>query len=170
MARRSTPAIVALALLAAFLGNFTPATADEQVVATRFGLPSTNVRTSGVGWRNSTDSFHYGIDFSSRDAEDRIVPLDFTAGVSGTVTVHENSRWNTISVRLANGNVVQYLHASRVYVNSGDKVAPNTRLGRTGDVGSPGSLHLHIQARDRDGKYIDPDRAVLGASNVRVGP
>ena len=139
-----------------------------KVSATRFGLPKGNVRTSEPGRRNG--SFHYGIDFSSRSSRGRPAKVQFTAGVYGVAKIHKASKWNTVSVVLRNGNVIQFLHASRIFVKSGDRVTPTTILGRTGDTGSLGSIHLHVQARDRNGRFIDPDRAIQGHRNVRIGP
>ena len=140
----------------------------KPIPASRFGLHKRNVRTSEPGLRRN--AFHYGIDFSSRDRNGNPTSQRFTAGVHGVARVHQGSKWNTISVTVKNGNVIQYMHASQIVVKTGDRVKPSTILGQTGDTGSPGSIHLHIQARDRTGHFIDPDRAVLGLPNRRIGP
>lgn len=99
---------------------------------------------------------HMGIDFASRDETGAVANLPFTAGFEGTVTVVPNSRYNTINVRLRDGTVVQYLHASEVQVHTGDRVTPDTVLGLTGRTGV-GAVHLHVQARDSQGRSINPD-------------
>jgi murein DD-endopeptidase MepM/ murein hydrolase activator NlpD len=89
--------------------------------------------------------------------------LPFTAGVYGEADVVENSRYNTITVTLANGNTIQFLHASRIDVVDGQRVEPNTVLGLTGNagLGANGQIHLHVQARDANGNWINP-HDVLG--------
>lgn len=104
---------------------------------------------------------HRGVDYSSHDANGNVANVPFTAGVTGTVDVIEGSQWNTIDVVLPNGNIVQYLHASEIDVKDGDSVGPNTVLGQTGDTGA-GSIHLHVQAKDKNGNYINPNCAAEG--------
>lgn len=111
-----------------------------------------------------TDDFlryHRGIDYSSNNQDGLSLHQPFAAGVSGTVEVLEGSQWNTINVHLPNGNVVQYLHASVIYVMTGDQVTSTTLLGETGNagLGPGGAIHLHVQARDAEGNYIDPNCA-----------
>lgn len=109
----------------------------------------------------TTDNFvrqHRGVDYSSLDADGNVANVDFTAGFNGTVDVLEDSDWNTINVTLANGNVVQYLHASHINVSDGQAVTPGTVLGQTGNagLGANGAIHLHVQAKDSSGNYINP--------------
>lgn len=102
---------------------------------------------------------HQGVDLSSRPAPGQAPkPLDFTAGVYGTVVKAGDGPWGTISVQLADGSVLQYLHTSASYVKVGDLVAPETRLGKTGKAGA-GVIHLHIQARSKNKDPISPDLA-----------
>ncbi len=56
-----------------------------------------------------------------------------------------------IRVELPNGNVLQYNHTSKSYLAPGDKVTPETRLGKTGGVGAGGRIHLHLQAMHSQG-------------------
>jgi peptidase M23-like protein len=111
-------------------------------------------------------SRHGGIDYSSHPADGgAATPEPFTAGVSGTVHIIPNSPWNTIDVILDNGEIMQYLHASRIDVQEGQRVDPDTVLGMTGNTGAA-AIHLHIQAKDRQGHPIDP-RLIYGNN---IGP
>lgn len=102
---------------------------------------------------------HEGIDFSSRPlGSAEPAPVDFVAGVFGVVTRTLPSRFGTIAVRLEDGTSLQYLHTSQSYVHVGAIVTPNTRLGKTGSTGSS-AVHLHLQARNRDGVPVNPDLA-----------
>lgn len=101
---------------------------------------------------------HRGVDYSSMDENGTITHVEFAAGVSGVASVVPNSDWNTINVTLPNGNVVQYLHASEISVTDGQQVTPGTILGKTGKTGA-NAIHLHVQAKDADGNYINPSCA-----------
>jgi murein DD-endopeptidase MepM/ murein hydrolase activator NlpD len=57
---------------------------------------------------------------------------------------------------------MQYLHASRIDVQEGQSVNSDTVLGMTGNTGAV-AIHLHIQAKDRQGHSIDP-RLIYGDS------
>lgn len=102
---------------------------------------------------------HQGVDFSSRLAPDsKPVPLDFNAGVHGIVWKAGDGTWGTITVQIADGSLIQYLHTMTSHVKVGDVVAPDTKLGVTGRTGT-GDIHLHIQAKDRFNNMISPDLA-----------
>ena len=52
------------------------------------------------------------------------------------------------------------LHASRIDVQEGQRVDPDTVLGMTGKPGAV-AIQLHVQAKDRQGHPIDP-RLIYG--------
>ena len=87
---------------------------------------------------------HEGVDLSSRPAPG-LPPksLDFMAGVYGIVVKAGDGPWGTISVQLADGSVLQYLHTSASHVKVGGLVAPDTPLGKTGKTGAA-IIHLHV--------------------------
>jgi murein DD-endopeptidase MepM/ murein hydrolase activator NlpD len=111
---------------------------------------------------------HEGIDFSSRGDLGRAKPQPFTAGFAGEVTRAGGGKMNLVAVRLDNGNTLEFLHASKVSVKVGQKVTPETELGLTGGVGAGGTIHLHVQAKDRDNHSIDPRVAVLKGYDIRA--
>ena len=114
---------------------------------------------------------HDGIDYSSRDLRNRPAPLEFRAGVYGSVAAARNG---LIEIQIDDaGNRVQYLHNSSVArgIVKGAKVTPDTVLGRTGNVnpvtGRPMSgmgIHLHVQARNRSGEALNPCQVIGYAS------
>ena len=102
---------------------------------------------------------HQGIDFSSKlAANPNPTPLDFKAGIYGTVVKAGDGPWGTITVQIHDGSLIQYLHTTAAHVKVGDIVAPDTVLGVTGRTGA-GIIHLHIQAKDKNGNAISPDLA-----------
>jgi murein DD-endopeptidase MepM/ murein hydrolase activator NlpD len=108
---------------------------------------------------NETARVHQGVDFSSHPVGlDAAKPLDFKAGVYGMVVRAGGGDWGTIGVQLRDGSVLQYLHTTASHVKVGDIVAPDTVLGVTGRRGTS-AIHLHIQAKDKNGNAISPDLA-----------
>ena len=95
---------------------------------------------------------HEGVDLACSE------PKEFKAGIYGKVFRSGGGDFNTITVKLIDGTIIQYLHSSAVYVREGDIVGPDTVLGITGKTGAS-AVHLHIQARDLKGP-IHPDKAL----------
>jgi hypothetical protein len=113
---------------------------------------------------NEVAVYHGALDITSRGPDGKPVAREFTAGVYGTVLA---SREGFIAVQMADGNIVQYLHASEARLQPGQAVKPDTILGATGNLGTNGkplgtmAIHLHIQVTNYKGKLLDPDRAIL---------
>jgi murein DD-endopeptidase MepM/ murein hydrolase activator NlpD len=104
-----------------------------------------------------TPRAHEGVDLSSRPEPGQPPkPLDFNAGVYGTVVKAGDGPWGTVTVQVRDGSLLQFLHTSASHVKVGDVVAPDTKLGVTGRTGA-GVIHLHIQARDKYGNAVSPD-------------
>lgn len=102
---------------------------------------------------------HQGVDFASRPSpNEKPPPLDFKAGVHGVVVKAGDGPWGTITVQIHDGTLIQYLHTMGSHVKVGDVIAPDTKLGTTGRIGA-GVIHLHIQAKDKNGNAISPDLA-----------
>jgi hypothetical protein len=105
---------------------------------------------------------HRGVDFTSRDVGWIVTPLPFGAPAGGTVHVYPDSPWNTIGLRLDTGDWLQFLHASEVLVQPGQRVEAGATLGKTGATGAS-AIHLHLQARSPAGAFLDPRRVVARA-------
>jgi hypothetical protein len=122
---------------------------------------------------------HRGVDFASRDYDDakKAKPMSFKAGMTGDAWATPGSQYNTINVRdPQTGNIVQYLHSSEpssqfknCSAEKPCKVYPWTELGKTGQTGGSPAIHLHVQVKDRQGNYIDPDMAFLPKSSPFYG-
>jgi hypothetical protein len=127
--------------------------------------PDGFVKTVGDGYRlgkNETIRVHKGVDFSSFSRDGAApTPMEYKSGVYGKVIKAGGGDWNTITVQLADGSVIQYLHSGVVYVTKGQDVSPDTPLGLTGKVKAT-KIHLHVQARaSPNGVPIHPDEAFL---------
>ena len=102
---------------------------------------------------------HQGIDFAVEEG------TEFYAPGEGEAYAH-TSEYNTVTFEFTEGPYegryrVQFLHNSDVNVPVGPgnavDVGPGDILGWTGDAGSPGSYHLHIQVIDiQTGEFVDP--------------
>ncbi|MCC7104783.1 MAG: peptidoglycan DD-metalloendopeptidase family protein [Chloroflexi bacterium] len=163
----------------------------SRLTAQDFGLPAANERVFGYQVRRAyrkngsivavTEEYardpridddvlrHMGVDFLSRDQAWRVAKLDFATPVGGVVQIYAGSPWNTVVVLLDTGDQLQFLHASEVYVGTGDRVEPGTVIGRTGKAGTH-TIHLHVQAKNASGEYISPDWAVARARAERPVP
>jgi murein DD-endopeptidase MepM/ murein hydrolase activator NlpD len=106
---------------------------------------------------NETPRVHEGVDLSSRpEPGQQPKPLDFKAGVHGVVVKAGDGPYGTIAVQVRDGSLIQFLHTSASHVKLGDIVAPDTKLGVTGQKGA-GVIHLHVQAKDKYGNSVSPD-------------
>jgi murein DD-endopeptidase MepM/ murein hydrolase activator NlpD len=94
-----------------------------------------------------------GIVFA-RSGAGAATPVEFKAGVSGKVVAAPAG--GPITVEMPDGTQVQYLDYSEALVKVGDAVTPDTVLGKTGN----GSLSLSINARDKAGKLLDPEKVL----------
>jgi hypothetical protein len=150
-----------------------PSPAVNQMQPGNFGLPHGSQITGGLYEPRQLPRPHYheGFDMQSFGPDGQPISTQFRAGeeVSGVVESVGGAD-NTITVRMANGNTMEYLHGVPL-VHVGQQVGPSTVLGTTGNVG-PGNLpiHLHIQAHDRWGHAIDPRTALPGRVIQRLPP
>lgn len=125
-------------------------------------------------------AFHGCIDFTSKPGPGKnVLPeeLPFKAGVFGKVTYVGDGIIRVTLLPPNDGVRIEYIHVSGAKVKRGE-VGPNDFLGVTGKELGASQIHLHIQAKDKDGRLLDPDRAfALGrvvpgakAQTVDVGP
>jgi hypothetical protein len=113
---------------------------------------------------------HKGNDYLSHNRKGEPTPVPFTSPVYGKVTVLGGT-FNIIRVTTCDGWQVEFLHASKVSVKSGQDVGPGTQLGVTGETGAAGAgIHLHVQVRDKDGKPVDPNTTGPLANRPRCDP
>ena len=103
-------------------------------------------------------ALHSGIDFRAPVGE--LV----RATANGTVTSagRNGGYGNMVEIDHGNGFSTRYAHLNRVGVTEGQKVAPGTVIGETGNTGRSTGPHLHYEIRRHDGA-TDP------APYLRVG-
>lgn len=111
----------------------------------------------GFSWRNTHD---YGVDIGTPvyAASDGVIVSSraITSGGSpgnGGLTpdgVPYRSYGEHISMRLADGNLLNYGHLSARYVGAGQQVTGGAMIGRSGNTGNSSGPHLHM---DVGGNY-----------------
>lgn len=130
-----------------------PITEDVKIVTKIKASPSLvfrwPIRNRGISTYFSY--YHRGID----------LPANYGAGVKpfavGTVS---KAGWDggfgyTVAIRHPKGYVTRYSHLSRINVRIGQKVGPNTIIGRIGSTGYATGPHLHFEVY-KAGVAINP--------------
>ena len=112
--------------------------------------------TSPFGWRESTSSFHYGVDLSCN-----YEPVYCMADGVCTYSGWFSSGGQAVVVDHGNGIVTWYLHNSELNVSEGDEVTAGQQVAVSGNSGRSTGPHLHFQINvgSTDGIYgtaVDP--------------
>lgn len=133
------------------------------------GFPFTNEQfsqgsgiwyTSPFGWRESTQSFHRGIDLGA----DRGTQIH--ACHSGTVTGAGTGfagDWNAVKIDHGDGTYSRYLHCNEILVSTGQTVNRGDVIATVGGYGPGGPndyadhLHLEISRGDPESTYSEED-------------
>jgi len=109
---------------------------------------------------------HKGVDIAAPKgtgvyaaAEGQVVRIGYDAGGYG----------NFIEMRHPNGMTTLYGHLSRVDVGSGDRIAPNARIGLVGSTGYSTGPHLHFEVR-REGAQVNPAKVIGRTFQIKVRP
>ena len=108
--------------------------------------------TSTFGWREWSNSYHYGIDLGT-GAEN--LPVYAAAAGIVTGTGYDASAGNWIAIDHGEGVVTKYFHHSQMYVEEGDRVEKGQQIGLSGTTGRSTGNHLHFQLEIR-GTAVDP--------------
>ena len=120
-------------------------------------LPVQGRMSSDYGWRTHPISgekkFHGGMDIAAPTG------TEIRAAQRGLVTFAGNrpGYGNVVEIRHPDGTTGRYAHASRVHVETGDKVDVGETIADVGATGEVTGPHLHFEVR-RNGHPIDPER------------
>jgi murein DD-endopeptidase MepM/ murein hydrolase activator NlpD len=135
--------------------------ATARARARAWRLPITHYTlTSGFGHR--WGRLHAGNDFAAPIGS-RLVAMS-----TGTVTFAgaQSGYGNKVEIRYWDGTVSYYGHMDRVTAHVGQKVAPGTRVGYSGNTGHSTGPHLHLEIHPHGRGPVDP-RPWLRAHRLR---
>ncbi|OCW58708.1 M23 family metallopeptidase [Hoeflea olei] len=107
-------------------------------------------------------AFHGGIDFRTPTG----TPI-FSTGAGVVTHAGRNAGYGKmVEIDHGNGITTRYAHLSAVEVAEGDRVAPGTRIGKSGSTGRSTGPHLHYEVR-RNGNAVDPMRYLKAARELK---
>lgn len=121
--------------------------------------------SSEFGWRvlGGSRDFHKGIDLAAAMGTPVYAIKDGVCTVSG----HDASYGNCVSIDHGDGLMTRYAHMSVVAVTDGQSVTAGEIIGYVGSTGNSTGPHLHFEVR-QNGTPIDPLSTELG-SEIRNG-
>lgn len=109
---------------------------------------------------------HCGLDLRAR------IPQPMLAVDSGIVQMARviHGGGNTIELRTDSGIVVQYMHASMIIRQMGDRVAAGELLGQTGNTGEwTTGPHLHLVTKVNGSTPVDPSQFLCSGVTIEAG-
>jgi len=117
--------------------------------------PSYTRVSSDYGWRLhptlGVDKFHNGIDLAAPGGSPILAAYDGQVIGAG----YNSSMGNYIMINHGGGLITIYMHASALYVSSGDMVGRGEKIAAVGTTGRSTGNHLHFGVR-LDGDYVSP--------------
>lgn len=111
--------------------------------------------TSPFGWRMhpilNVNKFHNGVDLGAAGGTPIVAAYDGTVVAAG----YSSTMGNYIYLNHGSGLVTIYMHASALYVSTGQEVSKGETIAAVGTTGRSTGNHLHFGVR-KDGAYVDP--------------
>jgi len=121
----------------------------------KWPAPSYTRVSSDYGWRLhptlGVDKFHNGIDLAAPGGSPILAAYDGQVIGAG----YNSSMGNYIMINHGGGLITIYMHASALYVSSGDMVGRGEKIAAVGTTGRSTGNHLHFGVR-LDGDYVSP--------------
>jgi murein DD-endopeptidase MepM/ murein hydrolase activator NlpD len=113
------------------------------------------VQTSPFGWRQSTNSYHKGVDLVGTSSK-HLYPVN-SGKVVSVITGWGGGYGNHVIVSHGNNIWSLYAHMKAIYVKNGQTVTKNTILGVEGSTGNSTGSHVHLEIRKSfGGSQVDP--------------
>ena len=95
--------------------------------------------------------FHNGIDMAAPNGS----PILAAEGGVVIAAAYSSSMGNYIMINHGNGLYTIYMHASALYVSTGQTVSRGQKIAAVGSTGRSTGPHLHFSVR-RNGSYVNP--------------
>ena len=97
------------------------------------------------------NKFHNGVDLGAAGGTPIVAAYDGTVVAAG----YSSTMGNYIYINHGSGLVTIYMHASALYVSTGQEVSKGEKIAAVGTTGRSTGNHLHFGVR-KDGAYVDP--------------
>ncbi|MFT4173755.1 MAG: M23 family metallopeptidase [Rhodocyclaceae bacterium] len=110
---------------------------------------------------NGRVSFHSGLDFPAAPG----TPIRAAGGGTVLFAGYRNEMGNMVEIDHGNGLVTRYAHSSRLYVKTGDLVAPSQVIAAVGSTGRSTGPHLHFEILHQ-GRFVNPAVYLALASDM----
>ncbi|MDR2716422.1 MAG: peptidoglycan DD-metalloendopeptidase family protein [Coriobacteriaceae bacterium] len=111
--------------------------------------------SSTFGWRSFDNAFHQGTDFAAPQGTP-IYAADGGTVIYATYNgAYNGGAGNWVVIAHGGGMVTKYMHASAVFVSTGDQVARGDNIAAVGNTGNSFGAHLHFQV-EVNGVAVDP--------------
>ena len=109
---------------------------------------------------NYMTSPHVGTDYRARTP---VEAYSLGDGIVSDMGTFKNGT-NFVEVTYGNGDKLRFLHLSEFGegIEKGAKIYEGQILGKTGETGAKGQPHLHVDAKDKSGKPINPEENMYG--------
>ena len=109
-----------------------------------------------------TTEFHNGIDIAVPEGTNvyAIAPGQVTS------SYYTDKGGKQLVITQDNGYKAGYAHLRFPLVSIGDKVERGAVIAQSGRTGNVTGAHLHFTLRNREGKYIDPEKSIRFATSV----
>ena len=117
--------------------------------------PSYTRISDDYGWRDhpilGVKQFHNGVDMASPSGSNILAAADGSV----VAATYNNTMGNYVMIDHGGGLYTIYMHASALYVSSGDKVQKGELIAAVGSTGRSTGAHLHFGVR-LNGNYVSP--------------
>lgn len=121
----------------------------------KWPAPSYTRVSSEYGWRMhptlGVEKFHNGIDLAAPGGSPILAAYDGEVIGAG----YNSSMGNYIMLNHGGGLVTIYMHASALYVSTGEMVGRGEKIAAVGTTGRSTGNHLHFGVR-KNGEYVNP--------------
>jgi hypothetical protein len=127
--------------------------------------------TSPFGWRESTNSMHYGVDYAGNSGDPVLAAADGVIEGS-TPTNQSGGHGERLILRHNNGAATLYAHLTSRIAKVNDKVTAGTKIGTVGNTGNSQGPHLHLEyvasgsMFSKPKRQINPEPCVSGTNTV----
>lgn len=152
-------------IIADVYDTYDPAEADQVIadITRRIGNPGQPLSIQSIvpagqiigtkfGEQTFAQAHHSGVDMPAPMGSPVLAPIDMKITSVGNAGGYGNS----ISAVDSSGYTYRFAHLSGYNVKAGDKVSSGQLIGKVGSTGTSTGPHLHMEAMNQNGQFVDP--------------